>query len=139
MALPLMRLVIDTNVLVSALLNPTRAPDRCLSAVCARGDAVLFDHRIVAEYRAVLARPKFSSIAATRSAALVAALLTHGEDLGSVAPYALALVDDGDRLFIEVALAGRADAIVTGNAKHYPAGLGFDVIAPASLLAFFGG
>ena len=64
-----MRLVLDTNVLVSALLNPARAPDRALAAVCARKDVVLFDPRIVAEYRAVLARPKFPTFTVERTEA----------------------------------------------------------------------
>jgi hypothetical protein len=38
-------------------------------------------------------------------------------------------------MFVEVALAGRADAIVTGNLRQYPNDLGFAVHPPASLLA----
>jgi uncharacterized protein len=134
-----MRLVLDTNVLISALLNVGRTPDQALSQVCARRDVVLYDHRIAEEYRSVLARPKFQAIDPSRSEALVAALLALGEDLGTVRPWEGAMIDPRDRCFIEVALAGRADAIVTGNTKHYPTDLGFEVLTPAALLSRHGG
>lgn len=44
------------------------------------------------------------------------------------------MTDDGDRMFIEVALAGRVHAVVTWNVRHYPTGLGFEVLQPAKLL-----
>jgi putative PIN family toxin of toxin-antitoxin system len=133
-----LRLVLDTNVLVAALLTPGRTPERALAAVLARGDAVLYDPRIEAEYRDVLARPKFRGIDPARVAALLAALLTGAENLGAVPAWEGAMTDADDRAFVEVALAGRADALVTGNARHYPTGLAFAVLSPAELLARLG-
>lgn len=132
-----MRLVIDTNVLVSALLNAGRVPDRALAAVCARGDVVLYDARIATEYRTVLARPKFKAIEAGRAGELIEALFARGEDLGAVAPWGGEMIDLDDRAFVEVALAGRADALITGNTRHFPIHLGFEVLTPAALLARF--
>jgi hypothetical protein len=37
-------------------------------------------------------------------------------------------------MFVEVARSGHADAIVTGNLKHYPSDLGVEVIGPRALL-----
>lgn len=130
-----LRLVVDTNVLVAALLTPGRTPDRALAALLARGDAVLYDPRIEAEYREVLARPKFRNVDPARVEALLAGLLAGAEKLGSVPAWAGAMTDADDRAFVEVALAGGADAIVTGNARHYPTGLAFAVLSPAELLA----
>ncbi len=132
-----MRLVIDTNVIVAALLNPGRTPDRALAAVLARGDTILHDARLVEEYRDVMARPKFRRVDPARTDALLASLLGRGEDLGVVAPWAGALLDADDRAFVEVALAGRADAVVTGNTRHYPTDLAFEVLSPAELIARF--
>lgn len=129
-----MRLVIDTNVLVSALLNPGRVPDRVLATVFARGDVLLWDPRIAEEYRAVLARPKFHAVGAGRAAALLTDVFAHGEDLGVVVPWSGAMIDPDDRAFVEVALTGRADALLTGNARHFPTDLGFEVLSPAALL-----
>ena len=129
------RLVIDTNVLVAALLTPGRTPARALDAVAAgREYVVVYDDRIEAEYRAVLARPKFRALDRGRVDALLASLLAGAERLAEVAPWAGAMTDADDRAFVEVALAGRADAVVTGNARHYPTGLAFEVLSPAALL-----
>lgn len=129
-----MRLVVDTNVVVAALLNPGRTPDRALAALLARGATVLVDARVEGEYREVLARPKFRRVDPARTASLLASLLARGESLGAVPAWEGALIDDDDRAFVEVALAGRADAVVTGNARHYPTDLGFAVLSPAALL-----
>ncbi len=134
-----MRLVIDTNVLVSALLNPGRVPDRALTLVCSQRCTVLYDARIAEEYRSVLSRPKFSSIPRERVDALLAGVWAVGQALGDVAPWAGELPDADDRPFVEVARAGNAHALVTGNVRHFPPGLGVDVLTPAHLLQRLGG
>jgi putative PIN family toxin of toxin-antitoxin system len=131
-----MRLVIDTNVVVAALLHPGRTPDRALSWALAEG-TLLLDERIEAEYREVLARPKFASIPWQRRDALLAALL--GAALRVVAePAQDAMTDEHDRVFVEVARGGRADALVTGNVRHFPPALGLRVLTPAELLGLLG-
>lgn len=129
-----MRVVIDTNVIVAALLHPERTPDRALLVLRARGAIVLVDHRIEAEYRAVLARPKFAAIEAERRDALLDRILGSAERV-IAAPVEVSMIDEDDRVFVEVARTGGADAIVTGNAKHFPADLGVEVLSPAELLA----
>lgn len=131
----LMRLVLDTNVLISALLKPGSVPDRALAAIWRSGALVLYDARIAEEYREVVARPKFRAISRDRVEELLAKLLERGELLAEAAAWHGAMADEGDRIFVEIALAGRAHAIVTGNLKHYPTDLGFDVQPPATLLA----
>ena len=133
-----MRLVIDTNVIVSALLSPGRTPDRALEAVRARRDVVLYDERVLCEYREVLSREKFRKIDPARAEELIAGLIQHGERVVVASAHTEAMIDDGDRIFVEVALAGRADAITTGNVRHYPTNLGFGVLPPAALLAEIG-
>lgn len=132
-----MRLVIDTNVLISALLHPGRVPDLVLEAVRLRPALVLYDTRIVAEYRSVLARPKFA-FGPARVEALISSLIEAGQDLGAIDAWPGALIDDDDRMFVEVAVAGRADVLLTGNAKHYPRDLGFEVMGPTGLLGLLG-
>jgi uncharacterized protein len=129
------RIVVDTNVLISALLKPGSVPDRLLATIWRRGALVLYDARIVEEYRDVSARPKFRSIERGRLDEVLTALLERGELLVDPAAWAGAMNDEGDRIFVEVALAGHADVLVTGNLKHYPSNLGFDVQPPATLLA----
>ena len=130
-----MRLVLDTNVIVSALLKPASVPGRALAAVWSTGAMVLYDARIEAEYRDVLARPKFRGIAAGLADDFLARLAACGEELRAVPAWGGTMTDDDDRIFVEVALAGSAQAVVTGNIRDYPVGLGFDVHPPATLLA----
>lgn len=51
-------------------------------------------------------------------------------------PLKVELPDPDDLMFVEVALASQADAIVTGNKKHFPAEScgGILVVSPAELL-----
>ena len=128
------RVVLDTNVLVSVLLGPERVPARAFDALRARGAVFVYDARIEAEYRDVVARPKFR-VPEARREALLAALFACGERLYEVKPYVGPLPDPDDRAFVEVALAGRAEAIVTGNVKDFPEGLAFEVLPPATVLA----
>jgi putative PIN family toxin of toxin-antitoxin system len=131
-----LRLVIDTNVVVAALLHPGRTPDVALRTIRERHAQVLVDPAIEAEYRAVLARPKFAAIEETRRTALLALLLDDAERVAS-SPGDDAMIDASDRVFVDVARAGRADALITGNARHFPAALGLRVLSPAELLAWW--
>ena len=132
--IPEMRLVLDTNLLVSALLKPGSVPSRLLAAIWEKA-TVLYDARIADEYREVLMRPKFRAIERPHIEGFLATLEARGQRLGEVAVWDGTMKDDDDRIFVEVALAGRADAIVTGNLRDYPTDLGFSVHPPATLLA----
>lgn len=133
-----MRLVLDTNILVSALLKPGSVPDRLLTIIWAGAALVLYDARMTDEYRTVLARAKFRAIERARIDELFARLLAHGEEIAGAREWMAAMRDDDDRIFVEVAVAGRADAIVTGNLKDYPRDQGFEVHPPATMLAMLG-
>ncbi len=133
-----MRVVIDTNVLVSALLTPGRAAAKLLEAHVlvdddGRSITLLLDERIVAEYREVLARPRFafdSDLVDDLLAALEAvAIFVNAPAIESTATP----VDD--RPFLEVAVAGGADVIVTGNKKHFPKTGPIEVLGPGELLS----
>ncbi len=104
----MMLLVLDTNVLVSALLKPGSVPDRALSVIWARDATILYDARIADEYRSVLARPKFRAIERARIDDVLAELIARGKALEEVARWDGAMTDDDDRIFVEVALAGHA-------------------------------
>ena len=112
-----MRVVIDTNVLVSGVINPHGAPGRLVEAVLAEALTVLYDDRIMSEYRAVLRRPAFGFHRAD-----VDALLGFIDMTGELAPaphLAVVLPDPTDLPFLEVAAAGHADALITRNGKHF--------------------
>ena len=129
-----MRVVVDTNVVVSALLRPGSVPARALDLLLERGALFLYDTRIVAEYRSVLARPKFRPIDPARRERLLDELLA-APPIAHVPAWPGPLLDPDERMFVEVALASHADAVITGNLRDYPSDLGFEVLPPATLLA----
>lgn len=132
-----MKLVLDTNVLVSALLTPHGPAARVLDAVLAGRVVLVFDDRILHEYEEVLKRERFGFDPRD-----VQALLDYfrSEGLAVAAPPLKTggLPDDDDLMFIEVAAAGGAGAIVTGNKKHFPAEhcSGIPVMSPSEALSF---
>lgn len=112
-----MRIVADTNVLVSGLLSPHGPPGRIVDMVVTGAVPLLYDDRILAEYRAVLARPRFGFEVADVTALLD--VVVRGGILVPAAPLPVTLPDPTDLPFLEVAVAGGASALVTGNARHF--------------------
>lgn len=112
-----MRIVLDTNVLVSGLLSPSGPPGRLVDLVAAGRLTVALDDRILAEYRRVLARPRLA-IEPADAAAIVDLIDQEGLHL-LAPPLDIVLSAPDDLPFLEVAAASAADALVTGNARHY--------------------
>lgn len=112
-----MRIVLDTNVLVSGLMNPAGIPGRIVDLVSGAYLTVLYDDRILAEYREVTARPKLR-IHPLEAALIIDGLASQGV-LVSAPPVDVELPDARDLPFLEVAEAGHADALVTGNGRHF--------------------
>lgn len=113
-----MKVVIDTNVLVSALLKANGSEAGVLFAVADKKLTWCVSPAILDEYAAVLHRPKFSKI----PAAYIATLLAHAAKAEVFVPKASLKVSrhEEDNRFYECAEACQADYIVTGNAKHFP-------------------
>lgn len=114
-----MRIVLDTNVLIAALLSPFGAPAQLLDLVLAEELMLLLDDRILAEYHEVARRPKFG-FAEPDLARVLDAISMLAEQV-SARPLDVTLPDPGDLPFLEVAAAGSADSLVTGNARHFVA------------------
>ena len=114
--------VIDTNVIVSALLakNQDAATVKVLEAVFDGALVPLYHCDIINEYREVLARKKFSFAAGIVEISLKA-ITEHGVEVFPK-PSGEILVDMDDLVFYEVAMEKRDDNayLVTGNQKHYP-------------------
>jgi putative PIN family toxin of toxin-antitoxin system len=128
------RIVLDTNVLVSALPRQGGIPDQVAGLVLAGRCHLIVDSRIMAEYQAVLRRLEFGFPADEVDALL--AFIERAEWVVAD-PLDLALPDETDRPFLEVAVAGGADALVTGNPRHFRVPgtrLDLAVLTPRALL-----
>lgn len=129
-----MKAVLDTNVLVSALINPFGPPGRVLDLALAGRVRWVYDDRIIAEYREVLTRKHFG-FPNTMVADLLDFLQSEGEHV-TAPPLPAALPDQDDIPFLEVAGAGGA-ILITGNLAHFPSEhrRGVTVLSPADFLA----
>jgi putative PIN family toxin of toxin-antitoxin system len=133
-----MTIVLDTNVIVSGILRPYSKAASILRLVATGAITLAYDLRIFSEYRDVLNRPKF-----TFAKEDIDAFLDQVEKEGvvvSVMPLKFSLPDPEDESFLEVALAGKATAIVTGNKRHFPKKEyeGTRILSPAEFLEAFG-
>jgi putative PIN family toxin of toxin-antitoxin system len=110
-----MRCVIDTNVFVSAALFSPSIPRQAVNKAL-RGGFLLFSEYTMDELKEVLFRSKFDRYVGREERILFLA------QLGSVAEFVpiIRLVrecrDPKDDKFLEVALNGRAEVIITGDA-----------------------
>jgi uncharacterized protein len=116
--LDLVRVVLDTNVLISACLKPGGLEARVAGmAVAGELDACVTDE-ILAEYEDVLGREKFRAWR-DASEALLRALAQSTVYVAGGAPIH-ASDDDDDNRFLECAATSGAAFLITGNLRHYP-------------------
>lgn len=131
-----MRVVIDTNVIVSGLINQNGYPGQIVDAVLSRKVSVLYDDRILSEYHEVLTRPKFRLTSSEVDAFLY--LIEKFGEYFSGQSLDVTLPDKTDLPFLEVAVAGFADALITGNAKHFKPRRGHHNVKVMSPAEFMG-
>lgn len=124
-----MRAVVDTNVLVSAFLNPHGLPARVMDAILSLQLTPVVSPGILAEYTEVLLRPKFGFASEE--------ILGFMKDFTGLAISVPDLPDDGpllpdpdDALFVVAARIGQCP-IITGNIRHYPPECGVEILTPA--------
>jgi len=132
-----MRVVIDTNVIVSGLLSPYAAPSEVLRMVIANRVEPCVDARILAEYTEVLGRKRFGFDRAQTS--LLVDLIARTGLMITATPLRRPLPDSDDEPFTEVAVTAHAACLITGNIKHYPPGLlkPVKVLAPEQFLRLY--
>ena len=112
------RLVLDTNIIVSSALNPFGLERMVVRVAMTKPVKWFVSSPILAEYLAVLNRPQLKIRKALRQQ-LLQAIKTYTR---LVAPSRLPIVtpDPNDNMFIECADAARADFLVTGNTRDFP-------------------
>ena len=113
--------VIDTNVLVSALISkrPDSPPLLVMSQVYSGSIVPVFNDEIIAEYRAVLYRDKFKLSPDDIESAL-RVILDFGLDIEKHLISDEVLPDPKDIVFYEVMMSREETYLVTGNIRHFP-------------------
>ena len=115
----MIRVVLDTNILVSALLNPHGPPAEAFLSVLLDADAQLrVSGDIHAEYEDVICRPRLHR----SDAEIEQTLRSVRENRVWVKPTerVRGCSDPRDNIFLECAQTAGAQFLVTGNAKHFP-------------------
>ncbi len=107
------RLVLDTNVVLSAILFPNSVPGRALDR--SQGSVVLASRLTLQELKEVAGRSRFDRyVEAEKRRRLVAEFVRAAVTVDISFPIR-ACRDPKDDKFLEVAVHGRADVIVTGD------------------------
>lgn len=132
-----MRIVLDTNVLVSGLLSPFGPPGEIVRAVSSGEITLGLDARILSEYAEVLLRPRFNFDG--DAIGVLLDFIVFRSTMVASSPLADRLPDPDDEPFLEVAHACDATFLVTGNLSHYPALLrqGVPVVSPAAFIELY--
>jgi len=121
--------VLDTNVIVSAVLCQGSNPDIIVGWVINKKVKLYYSREIFAEYRIVLHKPKFGFNPDVLR--LLLESITHIGHIINPEPSAVTLPDESDRIFYDTAKSSGSH-LITGNSKHYPAEP--FVIAPADFI-----
>jgi putative PIN family toxin of toxin-antitoxin system len=111
------RAVIDTNVVISAMISPAGNEALLVLAVNQNLVRPCFSVEILQEYENVLRRPKFA-FGMDEVESLLDMIRSRGE-LIQAAPMSAVSPDPDDDKFIACALSSKAEFLVTGNKRHY--------------------
>jgi uncharacterized protein len=113
-----LRLVIDTNILVSAALKPEGLQRTVILLAITKPARLYVSEAILDEYREVLARPELQTRKGLRQQLLQ--LIKDNSHVVTATRLHPVTKDPDDNKFLECADAARADYLVTGNQRHFP-------------------
>jgi putative PIN family toxin of toxin-antitoxin system len=131
----MLNVVLDTNVLVSSLLSQKSWPAKILDLILSDHVQVVYDDRILGEYEEVLSRPELQ-IPPPRMLAVIDYIELTGRFVTPEPLPAEGYTDPDDIMFAEVFITSNADALITGNLRHYKPLLKQDalVLSPAQFM-----
>lgn len=113
------RLILDTNVLVSALIQKN-APHSILEHCLNQGAHICLSTPLLQEYIGVLSRTKFARYKDFQENALFLLARLKTEALFFEPTFRLSIVsDEPDNRLLELARSSQADYIVTGNTRDF--------------------
>jgi uncharacterized protein len=115
--LPL-RLVIDTNVVVSAALKPEGLQRTTLLLAITKPARFYVSRPILEEYADVLSRPELGIRKGSRQQLLQ--LIRNNSHIVTPSRRLEVASDPDDNVFLECADAARADYLITSNQNHFP-------------------
>ena len=127
---PSIKVVIDTNVLVSSLLNSKGNPAKIIKLVGTLKVQLYYNAEIIKEYNRVLHYPKLK-ITQHQIDSILNLITEHGIAI-EAKKSTFEMTDEDDRIFYDIAKQS-GSLLVTGNLKHYPKEA--FILAPTEFLA----
>jgi len=113
-----MKVVIDTNVIISSVLSPKGNPAEIMQLFDMDKLQLIYTDDILAEYKRVLGYKRLNIEESTQSD-LIGSLQARGTLIAEPPASAMPLPDESDRKFYDTAKVSGA-TLITGNLKHYP-------------------
>ena len=111
------KVVIDTNVVVSALISSAGNPAKILNMVFNEDIQIYYSQEILDEYREVLSRKHFNFRPEIQTGILDA--IEEAGFMVNPAVSSIPLPDERDRIFYDATVESNA-LLITGNARHFP-------------------
>lgn len=112
------KIVLDTNIVVSAALSPKGNPAKIISHIAEDEELQMcYNADILAEYKKVLAYERLGIPIAAQEG-----IISKTQQIGTIVEPTTStepMPDESDRIFYDTAKASGA-VLVTGNMKHFP-------------------
>ena len=130
-----MRIVVDTNVVMSAIIKADSVPASVIDLI-ANKHTFLTSFDTQCEIQKVIARPRFRRYLTADALKLIATIVTESEVIAIATPV-IACRDPADDKFLELAVNGKADLIISGDQDLLAMLIyrGIPIITPAKFLA----
>jgi putative PIN family toxin of toxin-antitoxin system len=113
-----MRLVLDTNVLVSMLIRPGAKYLPLIDHIDSASVTILYSPETLSELIDVLGRDKFAKYTTREGIAAFVAWIAEMGELVTITREILLSPDPKDNKFLSLAVSGSADMIVSGDKDH---------------------
>jgi putative PIN family toxin of toxin-antitoxin system len=114
------KVVLDTNVIISAFLKAESNPALILALGLEGSLTFCLSETIWQEYRGVLRRKKFQGLDRESTERLLSVIKQQALWVSPRIPVNILSRDPADNKFLECALESQADYLITGNIRHFP-------------------
>jgi len=114
------KVILDTNVVISAFLKAESNPALILALGLEGSLTICLSETIWQEYRGVLSRKKFQGLDQESIEKLLSMLKERALWFGPRIPVNILSRDPADNKFLECALESQAEYLITGNTRHFP-------------------
>ena len=128
------KVVLDTNVIISAFLTPAGPSATILRLVLHKDLEICSSTAILAEYEQVLTRPKFTEHLQNHAIQRFMDILHDMATEIICLPSTFEMPDESDRIFYDTAKEAGA-FLITGNKKHFPAET--MIVSPTEFIKIF--